>query len=136
MSKWLTTNPPTPLPWGNDPKQSKSEFLQVLLEDGTETLGFFGLTDSDKRWVIKEHWFTIDSENPVHTVVGWHSIPKWIECSDRLPEFDTEVLVIDSLGDHFLATCYYLIDGTYDWRLESGVDIQVKAWMEIPEYEP
>lgn len=141
MSKWLTTNPPTPLPWGNDPKQSKSEFLQVLLEDGTETLGFFGLTDSDRKWVVKEHWFTIDSENPAHTVVGWHWIPKWVKCSECTPSQLAKVMVIDQHEDTYMAL-YRGLDaqGNHVWIhdiSEAELETEVIAWLHgVPEYEP
>lgn len=58
--------------------------------------------------------------------------PRWIPCSERLPEFEGKYLVTDEAGgitDILVDDFFQYDDGTWGWMYSQNVI----AWMPLPE---
>ena len=84
---------------------------------------------------IKDKKFLLQSEKAIVDVIlnaPTIEVPKWIPCSERLPEEETECLVTDSHGR--IRHCVKDKCGNYEFATyEEYMHIGAIAWMPLPK---
>ena len=91
------------------------------------------------NWMLPEADGITDilSKGFIEQVNNMPTVPKWIPCSERLPNGQTEVIVscLDDSGDtsfDYTGCGWCTNDGEY-WIVDNEINNYVIAWMPLPE---
>ena len=101
---------------------SRQAAIDAIRASASKYTGFMGM----------EMYTDDDAVEAINGVPSAQPAPRWIPCSERLPEEHVEVLVTTKRGHLFIAENSSLFGG---WLTEGGFlgDFEVLAWQPLPE---